>query len=78
MTIKSTTTKKNHLRKKCGRNQKKKKKEKELSEKGMKKVIQNLYDKQDRREWIEGDERLGKVKLQKLKRYKREKIRMHN
>ena len=47
---------------------KKKKKEKELSEKGMKKVIQNLYDKQDRREWIEGDERLGKVKLQKLKR----------
>ena len=25
MTIKSTTTKKNHLRKKCGRNQKKKK-----------------------------------------------------
>ena len=63
MTIKSTTTKKNHLRKKCGRNQKKKKKEKELSEKGMKKVIQNLYDKWDRREWIEGDERLGKVKL---------------
>ena len=42
---------------------KKKKKEKELSEKGMKKVIQNLYDKWDRREWIEGDERLGKVKL---------------
>ena len=29
MTIKSTTTKKNHLRKKCGRNQKKKKKGKE-------------------------------------------------
>ena len=73
MTIKSTTTKKNHLRKKCGRNQKKKKKEKELSEKGMKKVIQNLYDKQDRREWIEGDERLGKVKLQKLKDIKEKK-----
>ena len=35
----------------------------ELSERGGNVVIQNLYEKQDRKGRVEGDERLDKVKL---------------
>ena len=34
-----------------------------VSKRGGKVVIQNLYEKQDRRGRVEGDERLDKVKL---------------